>query len=50
MKIWTLFAMLVWSSTVIAQNDQSDLPFSKAVRVGIILYLLGERVRHEQSC
>lgn len=42
MKIWILLIVLVWSSTAIAQNDQSELPFSKAVRVGNMLYLSGE--------
>lgn len=42
MKIWTLLALLAWSSGSIAQNSQSELPFSKAVKVGNMLYLSGE--------
>ncbi len=42
MKIWTILALLVWSSTAVAQSTTSDLPFSKAIRVGSMLYLSGE--------
>lgn len=48
MKIWVLLVLMASSSLVLAQpdqsvqNDQSDLPFSKVVKVGNILYLSGD--------
>lgn len=42
MKIWIFLGLLVLSSPASAQNAQDELPFSKAVRVGDILYLSGE--------
>ena len=48
MKIWVLLVLMASSSLVLAQpdqsaqNDQSDLPFSKIVKVGNILYLSGD--------
>lgn len=42
MKILIFLGLLVLSSFVSAQNAQDELPFSKAVRVGDMLYLSGE--------
>lgn len=47
MKIGSFFTVYLlfvsaFSSVVAAQDSQSELPFSKAVRVGDILYLSGE--------
>jgi len=42
MKIWTILALLFWSSTANAQSTATELPFSKVVKVGNMLYLSGE--------
>lgn len=45
MKACAFLILLAWSSLAFAQdtqNEQSELPFSKAVKVGNMLYLSGD--------
>ena len=42
MRFWVVAVLVAWSTVALGQNNQSELPFSKAVRVGDMLYLSGE--------